>query len=139
HALGHETADVGRRILNGEPPGNIHTPSARAGTPIYDWRELREWGISEDRLPAGSREQFRRPTLWERHKDLIAVAVSVLLLQSILIAALVANLSRRRKAERSLRESEERFRMMADSAPVLMWMAGTDKKCVFFNRSWLDF
>jgi PAS domain S-box-containing protein len=38
-----------------------------------------------------------------------------------------------------LRESEQRFRTMADCAPVLIWMAGTDKKCIFFNRGWLEF
>jgi PAS domain S-box-containing protein len=41
--------------------------------------------------------------------------------------------------EASLRESEERFRIMADSAPVLIWMSGPDKGCTFFNRGWLEF
>jgi PAS domain S-box-containing protein len=45
----------------------------------------------------------------------------------------------RKRAERTLRESEARFRVLADSAPVLVWMAGTDKRCVFFNRPWLEF
>lgn len=38
-----------------------------------------------------------------------------------------------------LRESEQRFRLMADSAPVLIWLAGTDKLCYYFNKVWLDF
>ena len=38
-----------------------------------------------------------------------------------------------------LSESEERFRTMADAAPVLIWAAGTDKLCTFFNRGWLEF
>ena len=38
-----------------------------------------------------------------------------------------------------LRESEERFRTMADTAPVLLWMAGTDALCTFFNQRWLAF
>src|SRR5690606_35221032 len=42
-------------------------------------------------------------------------------------------------AESALRESEERFRTMADSAPVLVWIAGTDKLCFWFNKPWLDF
>ncbi len=41
--------------------------------------------------------------------------------------------------DEALRESEERFRLMADSAPVLLWMAGTDTLCTFFNKPWLDF
>ncbi len=40
---------------------------------------------------------------------------------------------------RRLRETEARFRTMADSAPVLLWMAETDALCTFFNQTWLDF
>lgn len=38
-----------------------------------------------------------------------------------------------------LRESEERFRNMADTAPVLIWVAGPDMNCTFFNKGWLTF
>ena len=38
-----------------------------------------------------------------------------------------------------LQESEERFRTMADAAPVMIWLAGTDKRCTFRNRAWLEF
>ena len=36
-------------------------------------------------------------------------------------------------------ESEDRFRIMADKAPVMIWMSGTDKLCTFFNLGWLDY
>ena len=45
----------------------------------------------------------------------------------------------RKRAEEALRESEARFRLVADSAPVLIWVAGPDKLCTFFNQSWLNF
>jgi two-component system cell cycle sensor histidine kinase/response regulator CckA len=47
----------------------------------------------------------------------------------------------RRVAERTaeLQESEERFRTMADAAPVMIWVAGTDKLCIFVNKNWLEF
>lgn len=45
----------------------------------------------------------------------------------------------RQRAETALSESEQRFRIMADSAPALIWMAGPDKFCYYFNRRWLDF
>lgn len=45
----------------------------------------------------------------------------------------------RTRVEEALRESEERFRNMANTAPVLIWVAGPDKLCTFFNTSWLTF
>jgi two-component system, LuxR family, sensor kinase FixL len=42
-------------------------------------------------------------------------------------------------SEASLHESEERFRITADAAPVLIWMSGVDKLCAFFNKPWLEF
>jgi PAS domain S-box-containing protein len=41
--------------------------------------------------------------------------------------------------EAALRTSEERFRIIADTAPVMIWSAGRDKVLAFFNKTWLDF
>ena len=51
----------------------------------------------------------------------------------------VLDITARKRAEQTLRESEERFRLVANKAPVLIWMSGTDKLCTFFNQCWLDF
>ena len=48
-------------------------------------------------------------------------------------------IQQKESAEHFLRESEQRFRYMADTAPVLIWMSGTDKLCDFVNQGWLDF
>jgi PAS domain S-box-containing protein len=51
----------------------------------------------------------------------------------------VIDISEIREAEAALRESEERFRTLADHAPALIWMAGPDKLCTHFNQAWRDF
>ncbi len=45
----------------------------------------------------------------------------------------------RERAEEALIQSEQRFRLMADHAPVMIWMSGTDKLCTWFNKPWLAF
>ncbi len=55
------------------------------------------------------------------------------------VLGLFAEISGRKLAESQVRESEDRFRNMANCAPVLLWMSGTDKLCDFFNQSWLAF
>jgi PAS domain S-box-containing protein len=45
----------------------------------------------------------------------------------------------RREAERAVRVSEERFRLVANAAPVMIWMSGVDKLCTYFNQGWLEF
>jgi len=49
------------------------------------------------------------------------------------------DITKRKLAEEELRESEARFRTVANAAPVMIWMSGTDKLCNFFNKGWLDF
>jgi len=53
--------------------------------------------------------------------------------------AVIRDVTERHRTEELIRESEQRFRLVADTAPVLMWMSGTDKLCTYFNKPWRDF
>ena len=53
--------------------------------------------------------------------------------------ALAALAEEHRQSEEAIRESEGRFRLVANTAPVLIWMSGLDKLCTYFNQPWLEF
>jgi PAS domain S-box-containing protein len=53
--------------------------------------------------------------------------------------AVIRDVTDRMRAEEQLRETETRFRNMADVSPVLLWLAETDGLCTFFNQTWLRF
>lgn len=62
-----------------------------------------------------------------------------LIVLSIPMLFLAAVIEERAIGETERRESESRFRIVADAAPVLIWMSGVDKLCTFFNKPWLEF
>jgi signal transduction histidine kinase len=98
---GRESARIALGILEGEAATNFPPVIVGPNGSQYDWRELQRWKISEDRLLKGSVVKFRQASLWEQHRRLILIGLSVFVLQSALIAGLVISLRRRRKAERA--------------------------------------
>ena len=49
------------------------------------------------------------------------------------------DVTEQKRTERALRESEQRFRMITEASPIMVWMSGTDKLCYYFTKGWLDF
>ena len=69
-----------------------------------------------------------------------ALSIEIFLIGlAIPLLFLAALIEERVTGATELRESESRFQTVADAAPVLIWMAGVDKLCTFFNKPWLQF
>jgi PAS domain S-box-containing protein len=143
-AFGVQTAKLGLRILAGEKPQAI-APHGVPNVVMFDWRELRRWGIDESRLPAGSIVRYKEFSVWELYKWRIIGAVALIILQALLIIGLLLNRSRRRQAEKDnerlarLAEAERRrLDEVVSNVPGIVWEAraepGTDmRKAVFVS------
>jgi hypothetical protein len=75
--------------------------------PVYDWRSVDRWGISEPSLPSDSNVWFRPQLMWEQHKWLIIMFLALSLIEAILIDIL---LRERRRGRLAQRELEDRLR-----------------------------
>ena len=137
--IAEHTIQLALRVLRGERPEDIPITTIDLGFDWLDWRQLDRWNISEASVPAGVTLRFREPGLFNQYRSYILGTLALVLLQTLLIAGLLIQRRNRRFAENSLRESEERFRVMADTAPVMVWRAGPDQRCDFFNQPWLEF
>ena len=120
--LARNTADVALRLLNGAAPGSISVPPQRPDQPIFDWRELRRWGIPESRLPPGSIVRYRAPSPWQEYRGTVLTAVGVLIVQSLLIAGLLYQRRARRRAEA---DSRRNLALAADASRRLTMSALT--------------
>jgi signal transduction histidine kinase len=102
---GRETAAVAIRILGGEKPSEIGAPVVQFASPMFDWRQMQRWGISESQLPLGSKIYFRDPTVWEKYQWQILLIIAVILTQAALIIGLLYEHRRRHLAEVQARNS----------------------------------
>jgi PAS domain S-box-containing protein len=137
--IGNQAAQLAARVLRGEPAGSIPLPPPIRGKPMVNWQQMERWGIPEGRIPPGTEVLFREPTLWHDYRWQVIGAVALVLLQGLLIAAMLVQRARRRRAEAEVRESEARFRTMADSAPVMIWLSDHQQRFEWVNQRWLDF
>jgi signal transduction histidine kinase len=93
------TAVAVLRALSGENPADPTIQIVDYDSWVYDWRELKRWGIDLARLPAGSEVRFQPPSLWDEHRALIITALSIFVLLAALLIGLVSQRIRRRRAE----------------------------------------
>jgi PAS domain S-box-containing protein len=127
-ADGTRVGEIALRIVNGARAQNIPIESATK-TPIFDWGQLHRWGLKESALPPGSMVLYREPTLWERNRNYILAGLGVIVAQTFLIAGLLWQRTRRRKAELKLGKSEEKFSKAFRQSPFAITIASARDGC----------
>jgi signal transduction histidine kinase len=119
------TTDTGARIgelaaaiLNGTRAPDLPIETSPL-VPLFDWRALRRWNIDDSRTPPGSEIRFRTPTLWEAHRSYIIGAAVVMCGEFALIAGLLTQRARRRRAEQTIRSREATLRTSYEQTRIL--------------------
>jgi signal transduction histidine kinase/ABC-type uncharacterized transport system substrate-binding protein len=94
-----QTAAVAERILGGEKAGDIKVAPVQFGRPMFDWRQLQRWNISESQLPPGSEIRFKQLGSWDQYRwQIVAIAIAVMF-QAALIHWLLYERRRRHRSE----------------------------------------
>ena len=103
--------------------------------PMFDWRQLRRWNLSESALPKGSIVVNREFTFWDL-KYYIIGALAFIIAQSFLIAGLLVQRRRKRSAEESLRQKTEELDQFFNLSLELLCIANTDGYFMRLNPAW---
>ena len=103
-AIGKDVADLASRILNGEPAASIMPVVGDDTRPVFDWRQMQRWKVSETSLPPDSEIRFRDAAAWDRYRWQIVAVAGIILFQTILIVGIFHEHRRRLSAEIETRQ-----------------------------------
>jgi signal transduction histidine kinase len=112
-------ADMTLRVLRGERADAIPLSTADTDVNQVDWRQLQRWGISESRVPQGTRVLFKELSAWNRYWVYILGAAVLLLAQTLLIAGLLVQRRRRQLAEKQVEGHREALQNSHDRIRAL--------------------
>lgn len=96
-------AGLADRVLKGESADAIPLAAPDLNVPEVSARALARWHISESLVPDGTIVKFRDSSVWDRYRGYILAAATILVAQVALIAGLLVQRSRRRRAEQEVR------------------------------------
>ena len=112
---GRRAAALALRVLAGEDPASIPVEIRSASRPMFDYLQLQRFDIPLDALPAGSTFVNRPASFYELHKSILWPAGCIIALLLALIGSLLVVMQRKKRAEAALRDSEARYRIVAEN------------------------
>ena len=87
---------------------------------MFNWPQLKRWGLDTDLLPEGSIITDREYTFWEQYKRQIIITVSIVIFQTLLIISLVYILNKKRAAEKMLQHRKTQLEESLDEKEILI-------------------
>ena len=123
---GTRAAELAVRVLRGERPETLPVVDGGKTAYMFDDRELRRWGLSASRLPAGSIVRYEEVSLWSLYRWNIVGAGALVAALALLSAGLLVERTGRRRAELSLGERLRFETLLAEQAATFSRVSGTD-------------
>ncbi len=114
--LAEGSVDIIKKVFQGETIESVKTKKPFSDY-IYDWTELRKWGIDEKNLPPGSIIQNKGYTFWGQYKVQILIGIILIILEAFMVVFLLLNTRKRRGAEEALRANRDYLEKLTNS----MW------------------
>ena len=137
--IGQKAGELILDILTSAPSTkNLSNTLEAASLPMFDWRQLRRWNLNVDALPEGSIVQNRQFSLWELYHWHVISGISILIVQTLLISGLLVHRRNRSIAEKGLRESEKRLRLITNSLPALIAYVDSKQRYQFNNDAYIS-
>lgn len=139
YSQGQTMATLGQKILSGIPPEQI--PVVQTGTTknVFNFGQLQRFDIAESSLPPGSQIINRPFSFYHEYRVFIWLTVGIISLLLLLILFLVITIQRRRIAEKSLRESEQKFRALFDHSYEFIGLMKPDGTLIDANQTAITF
>ena len=138
-AVGRKAGEIGLRILKGENPADI--PISAEGTILnmFDWRQLKRWGINESDLPQGSIVRYREWSFWDLYRWYIIGGIFLFLFQGVVISSLVVQRKKGKQTEKALQQSKEFNRSVLMSLQDHLAVLDREGNILDVNESWMQF
>ncbi len=131
---GKLAAKIAGRILKGKKPSELPVITNNQNRYMFDYHQIRHYGISQSDIPANSIIINKSFSFYSKHKGVIWLSVTIILMLALIIAVLSVNIISRQKTERALRESQERYKTLVETAPESVLLMDLDSKILFASQ-----
>ena len=135
---GKTAAEMAVRILGGEKPSDIPILIKSNNPYMFDYGQLRRWKIKLSDLPEDAIVINKPFSLYNEYRQLIWGVILVILVLLGIVAILLLNIIRRKKAEEALRENEERLRTLITSSSDAIISLDTQRRLTMCNPAFLN-
>jgi PAS domain S-box-containing protein len=126
-AQGKRAGEIGLRVLKGEKPADIPITSEGTILNMFDWHQLKRWGIHESKLPEGSIILYKELSFWESYRWYIIGIIAFIFLLGGIISTLLFYWNNSKQREQQLTYSHNRFRAYMKNSVEGIWCIEFDE------------